>query len=135
MEKQLKDYLHLYLGCDLWTGTGRVKLIAIQAECIPNTDFTVYCLNGNIIHRCTMDENTKPLLRPLSSMTEEEGKILDAMAQQQHDNFTEIPNCKFFTGIRTKSADAFLYMLSRSFDLFNLIPDGLAIDSTKPTNP
>lgn len=68
--KQLIDYLHFYLGCDLKTDTGVVKLIAVQKEVIPCTDYRVICLNGNVTHE--LKGEFKPILRPLSDMTEDE---------------------------------------------------------------
>lgn len=61
----------------------------------------------------------KPILRPLASMTEAETK-------EYKDLFLEHPDCYEKTR----------WLLSKGFDLFNLIPEGLALDSTpQPITP
>lgn len=68
---KLKDVIHLYLGCELFTGTGRVILLAVQIEKIPCTDFKIAVLNGSETYLTELGDK-KPILRPLSSMTKEE---------------------------------------------------------------
>lgn len=63
MDKKITDYLHLYLGCEVewWNGSG------------------VYVLDPYYLSEIAEDdlwEKTKPILRPLSDMTEEEMKEL-----------------------------------------------------------
>lgn len=145
MEKKIEDYLHLYIGVKLERG-GIVthKLLAAADEAA----FDAYL-------------DFKPILRPLSSMTEEEMKeivmlgfeskdIADMLIEkvtrrsevQEHVRFgTAIPYTAWDKNGKVQmagtisahelSADQFRYLVSRSFDLFNLIPEGLALDATK----
>ena len=122
MKKDIKDYLHLYLGCEILTGTGNVTLIAVQKEVIPCTNFRIIVLNGNVVHEVS-GRDFKPLLRPLSDMTEDEDDKIDSLmpSPSYRDNINE----------NYWNVKQFLYLLSKGFDLFNLIPEGLAIDKTK----
>lgn len=135
--KDIKDYLHLYLGCEFvskWPGW--------QAENDP------FILCPADLERGKF-EYIKPILRPLSSMTEEETeqylrlkhnaysgeyeiKISDAGFWWLFKGISTDQKFKFFGEILDESnAEQFQYLLSKSFDLFGLIEDGLAIDKTK----
>lgn len=91
--------------------------------------------------------DVKPILRPLSSMTEEEAmevyKIVYGEAYDGPDG-----DCRYHIGMGYKNGvslalavvgfrdtlghpPAFLHLCSLGFDLFGLIDAGLAIDSTK----
>lgn len=109
MEKEIKDYLHLYLGCEIITGTGVKTLTCSELQCI---DFFEEF------------EFVKPILRPLSDMNEEESKevckyIRDPKALQV---FRTCFGKEFINPSVTR------YLLSRHFDLFNLIHQGLAVN-------
>lgn len=75
----------------------------------------------------------KPILRPLSDMTEEEGlEIFELYADKpylasiaSHESLIE------WLGGRVGSPAHWRYLLSRGFDLFGWIDAGLAIDKTK----
>lgn len=71
MEKKIEDYLHLYLGCTLKSDTGTVKLMSVIAEIPPCTNWGIAVLNGNQTYSTELG-NYKPILRPLSDITEEE---------------------------------------------------------------
>lgn len=127
MSKEIKDYLHLYLGCEVdYSGT-RCELFGVhQAYCVIG-DF------GNIgmVKIPTEDFiRLKPILRPLSDMTEDE---LNECGNLDYD-FSDEPELNkwdyksFDTLI---SANQFVWLLSKHFDIFNLIPEGLAIDKNK----
>lgn len=144
MKKELKDYLHFYLGCDLKTETGIIKLIAVQKEVIPCTDYRVICLNGNVTHELKGD--FKPLLRPLSSITEEEA-IESAKLTEYEPHFNDVKVTRNayndlivtwqgsnesrellnVTGEYFYCPEQFQYLLKKRFDLFHLIEDDLAI--------
>lgn len=88
-----------------------------------------------------------PVLRPLSSMTEEEAekylrlkhnaysgdyeiKISDAGFWWLFKGISTSQKFKFFGEVLDESnADQFQYLLSKGFDLFDLIPNGLAIEA------
>lgn len=146
MEKNIKDYLHLYLGCECLGNDG--KPYTLKPSHFPSN--WKEGINGH-----------KPILRPLSDMTEEEfsecvllhfgienrdvvfgtiNKIERYSEPKMLTNFgTALPyRCSkdgihVMTGtLSTNSLNPqqFKYMLSKHFDLFGLIPDGLAIDKT-----
>lgn len=159
--KDIKDYLHLHLGCQIWTGTGYVTLIAIQKETV-STVFRLIVLNGNQIHEIEWNNDCRLALRPLSDMTDAEFKELimlewgvnrDIVEQKiktvvkskevKHavKYGTSIPFRAFdesgnhvMTGTISSESlnpEQFQYILSKGFDLFGLIEAGLAINKTK----
>lgn len=130
--KKLSDYLHLYLGCYI-NRAGRIEKI--------DYSLLIYTDANNLW------EHTKPLLRPLSDMTEEEVVTLIYKRSNIYLNvrFVEFWMNKVRFEFEYKSSSRrrtddqsfdeldsgqFLYLLKQGFDLFNLIPDGLAIDKT-----
>lgn len=76
--------------------------------------------------------STKLHLRKLSSMTEEEA-IVSKFADYDYRGVIVYYD-PMFPDSEQFSPDQFTYLLSRSFDLFNLIEDGLAIDRDSLTN-
>ncbi len=135
MKKDIKDYLHLYLGqkCKVQNHSGEHILVGIK-----NNAALFPYINGIV----TMQE-VKPLLRPLSDMTKEEAmlyvKILDEYAyrvflkdgqiQFDYHKGDEIGSGCF--DLMYSCPEQFLYLLKQRFDLFNLISEGLALDKTK----
>jgi hypothetical protein len=143
----VKDILHLYLGCEVETPNGIGILISVGdsergEDCIvsiQNNDeesgfygeWTDYTLEHHVI---------KPRLRQLSSMAEEEFRevLYDEATEEfggitfteQFKNAVENINIEdvVLTPHQTK------YLLSKHFDLFDLIPSGLAIDATTINN-
>lgn len=151
MDKQLKDYLHFYLGCQIDTGTGYVTLTAVQKEVIPCTNFRVIVLNGNVTHELMWSDRCKIVLRKLESMTEEEAedlarlvtpkfrwediRILEVKPTEIHfmdgskwygDGVEEFNDC--YISLIEFAPACFHYLLSRGLDLFGLIDAGLAIN-------
>ena len=125
MSNKLKDYLHLYIGCECIADGNRFKLHGVSF-----TDTGTLAYDGTMIdgiHQCWWIENCdfKLILRPLSDIRvkeiEELGiKILDDKYEMLMDK--KVPD---FT------PDQFVKLLSFGFDLFNLIASGDAIDKTK----
>lgn len=117
MKKEIKDYLHLYLGHDVLAFGERVKMIGIHESGV--------LMDGKYFNEGYYDFNdVKPILRPLSSMTEEE---------QDYVWHTEEPNSILKMDNGTKQRKVVLapertaYLLSKGFDIFNLIPEKLAV--------
>lgn len=121
--KDIKDYLHLYLGCKVEIGaTLPGMLLGVEG----NTAFVKHFTEGRI---CMALKQVKPILRPLSDMTEEEG-VEAEVAWKEGSNYGETIG----QGLNCAYAYRLKYLLSKGFDLFNLIPKGLAIDkSSLPT--
>jgi hypothetical protein len=139
--KQLKDYLHYYLGQEaegFWTeedGSGRISegigpIVRIASETLPGRE-------GPVVIRLPIRKNSPnetdryfdfnqvmPLLRPLTEIPETEGEALFGV-----DRYWDIVcgegDCERFT------AEEFKYLLSSGFDVFGLIEEGVAIDKTK----
>jgi len=159
--KDIKDYLHLYLGCKF------VLRIRETNEISGEMNFTVDALAAALTNK--KEDTIVPLLllRPLSDMTEEECTDVytterDRLLHDQTQDYdirrangcwkivrldlidttlfitdnaivykvTE-DNGKPMIEYTRNLPDIFHYLLSKHFDLFDLIPSGLAIDSTK----
>jgi len=149
MKKNIKDYLHLYFGCDIF----------IPAKAEGEKDSIMF-LNWKKFEYDLSD--VKLLLRPLSDMTEEVMKELwhlifkrqfignNIRFIKERTHYTE-PRWVLSSGVERLGielngnvwADSDLhhykfnpnevtkFLLSKGFDLFNLIPEGLALDKTK----
>lgn len=135
MEKQLKDFLHLYLGCNMVCITkrntdllrnGRIKKLTYLGLNL-NSTFTDY----------------KPILRHLDSMTKEEvadllgiegfitkGNFCAPFFQVEYKDLNGEENYKhqYYNQL---SPDQVVLLLSKHFDLFRLIESGLAISASK----
>jgi hypothetical protein len=118
MEKSIKDYLHLYLGCKVYDTKAEPN------DCI--STMTTVSNEGYIIDNFANDlpvEDIKPILRPLSDMTDDDFKYCGQWG------FGAI-NLEHKLLHKTFSPEATVYLLSKHFDLFQLIEAGLAIDAT-----
>lgn len=108
MDKKIEDYLHLYLGCEFqWAGKYNYKLTAFWlSQILKNPDIN----------------NIKPILRPLSDMIKKElDEVSEIWIHMSSDKNNSAMQCY---------AASVKYYLSKHFDLFGLIPEGLAIDAT-----
>jgi len=148
-ERKIQDYLHLYLGCD-----AQIAVIVPGQELSWEPDkLNIRWLHGSLNKLVEV----KPILRPLSDMTEEEidwwWKYMRKLPNEELEEAvwtTELngepcePHWTLWSKTRTMGArcgytldifgkfepDDFLWLLKNHFDLFHLIPSGLAIDST-----
>jgi hypothetical protein len=125
MSEKIEDYLHLYLGCEIMyydqgfnypPKAGKLTVIANKGKF--GTTYE-YWENKGIIFHTQQPAFLKPVFRTLSDMSEEE-------KNESH---------KFNVCDQFELAEWFRYLLSRHFDLFNLIPEGLAIDASKLKTP
>lgn len=147
MEKNIKDYLHLYLGCECehnsWEiGRDEVPTYFSQGRKISNLD-------EGMLSESELFE-IKPILRPLSDMTEEEAvEVAKESEWTPHFRDVKVERNRFgdiivswdgmaesreefnATGEMFYCSEQFIYLLSKHFDLFNLIESGLALDATK----
>lgn len=90
----------------------------------------------NPLSECICIDSVKPYLRPLSSMTEEEQKILEDFGAtispflgQMHVPFDEIE----FPFITMQKIISYLYSIH--IDINGMIPKGLALEVTEDNNP
>lgn len=124
--KDIKDYLHLYLGCEATTDSGLIgNLITINHE----ASIAIIRINpeaGQTISK--MYSEIKPILRKLSSMTDEE---IDEVWHSHEPQDVLTMNYSDGRNVRKVSltAERTRYLLSRGFDLFGLIDSGLAIEN------
>lgn len=114
MKKQLKDYLHFYLGCDIPEEDGHTcKVIGI-------VDNDVHMIHNYHNQYGTMPiENAKPILRPLSDMTENEKKEAHDIYYTDKIELLAIMDVAHFELCR--------YLLSKHFDVFGLHEAGLCL--------
>lgn len=133
--------LALYLGCEfIWNQFPDVKYKMdgiYQSEVEP--DKTIVSAQPN--RQEFYHDEIKLILRPLSSMTEEEGKEYAGLFFEDYNpELTKFYNFGHCISIRYYDAflhlpdeytpKQFLWLLSKGFDLFGLIEKGEAIDST-----
>jgi hypothetical protein len=108
MNKKIEDYLHLYLGCGMRYATHHEP----QNE--------VYILTVENLKEA-IEFKDKPILRPLSDMTEEEFYYVEQHKIYQGEIVQTFP---------LGAAELTKFLLSKHFDLFGLIEAGLAVDKT-----
>ena len=125
--KELKDYIHLYIGCEL---IGKLHgkptkglLTGISGEYEAEIQF--FEEDGiNVFEYPEYNdfEKVKLILRPLSDMTEEEKLFVY--------NFDIWLGGMSVNESLPINAEITYFLLSKHFDIFGLIPAGLAIDKT-----
>jgi len=142
---KFKEVAHLYIGCKVKYPDSDDKMIVATLSGVNSQSFeTTYsrkkkgCIGDYITsndgkqrgHNCYI-ENVKPILRSLSSLTEEE-----ATEGLGYDNLIYKPFkvCNNFSSRSVFSAKEFVFLLSKGFDLFGLIESGEAIDATTQTH-
>ena len=119
--KKISDYLHLYLGCECFN---HLRLLGVEG----NAAYVSHPATGRMVKDINY---LKPILRPLSDMTEEEKNIIGFNAygilKSRKGDLIVPPTENGFVWAATQT----LYLISQGFDLFGLIESGLAIDKTK----
>lgn len=113
MKIEVKDVLHLYLGCEAMYGDLKIVVCGLNINS--------YSIQNIINEETFKISDIKPILRQLSSMTEEE---LNEMKFNMPGG-VDIPNERAAFYITPHQV---AYLLSKSFDLFGLIDAGLAIE-------
>ncbi len=150
MKKEIVNYLHLYLGCEVQTEFGIGALIEVrrdptkkQITGIKRSFCTDECriafakrIEGGTFSKVYSEVDPSPagnatwlhiskmklLLRPLSDMTEEELFEFKKIDIGKYPKAHDLIRC---------DAERVKYLLSKGFDLFNLIEANLAEDKTK----
>ena len=97
----------------------------IRIECINNLNYSrLEDEDGNT----TIAEFVKPYLLPISSMTEEQRDEYDKMSELDIEySITQIKNDSL---IWTSGLNRYNWFIKNNFDVYDLIPMGLAIDAT-----
>lgn len=139
--KELKDYLHLYIGCDAYVFPDETLTngwLEQKLKEIPKMEYKIPVTHDRV--RYILERGYKPILRPISSMTEEEAKHLITLR-----GYTDVSNVNFINGgvefdhpgmttyinFDKQTPEQFAYLLSRGFDLFGLLESNLAVASNK----
>ena len=120
MAIELKDVLHYYLGCEV-SYDGKTWTLHMVSKKYAYLRRGKEGIDKNTIHL----HEAKICLRPLSDMTEEERK--------EHDDLF-LPSPSGQKGWYEETywqARKTAWLLSKHFDLFDLISSGQAIDKTK----
>jgi hypothetical protein len=132
--KDIKDYLHLYYGCESFHDSRTVKKI-------DGTLLKWLAASGE------QPSLYKPILRPLSSMNKDEAiefcrvkfRYGDPNAPEVYTNSFGQMCVSFGPGIKDKRCpeseeyrhpEEIRWLLRNGFDIFSLIEDGLAIELT-----
>lgn len=126
MSKQIKDYLHLYLGCKFIHNVHK----GVFELCGYNI-YEAYAQNS--LGVSTFDaRQIKLILRPLSDMTPSEFKEVEAY-HPETKRWLDVGHLDDGGKVQFDSWSPYVtvYLLSKGFDLFGLIEEGLAIDKTK----
>lgn len=134
---ELKEVLHLYLGCEVTDGEDVMTLTSVGLY--GYTAANKECKSQGIFKRI------KPILRPLSDMTEEEWKSIimefsiDVVnAYNSYTRYGDKPKHVLILENRlntnTLKFNDGMILLRKHFDLFGLIESGQAIDKTTINN-
>jgi hypothetical protein len=157
MEQNIKDYLHLYLGCKV-VGTyndnsgsyGYLTGVTNGGDECEIQFILEDCINVSEEPEWNEAKDVKPILRSLSDMTEADvadwGSVkinhtTYCVELDSTDDFGEFTEVYPDGSILSRSKDdgdirpidggkLFLLLLSKHFDLFGLIEAGLAIDKS-----
>jgi hypothetical protein len=127
-QERLKEVIHLYLGCEVFDEyNGRPgKLTGVSDKCVHVTYVNEWVLGFDEI---------KPILRSLDDMTEEElCKLFNQKFASPFAKEIIYHMSKSLYGLHKAISqygdfDTIPKLLKERFDLFNLIPDGIAINA------
>jgi len=106
-----KDVAHLYVGCKMIEISGEIGTLTSV-----HSDYTI-SVNADIDY---YPYDSKPLLRPISLITEEQKNEVAALYKID----------KWGRQTPQSMADVIIYITKKGFDLFNLIESGEALDIT-----
>lgn len=132
------EYLNLYIGCDVAREHSETrsdkffehgKIVGVSASEV-ETGKTVAIIDVGLDHfHEWYAEETKLALRKLSSMTEEEGYMIENEMRTYSPKFNYPAGCTHFDNVELHEISYLLTVLRKySFDCDNLIENGLAIE-------
>lgn len=110
--KEIKDYLHLYLGCEMTDEDNDFKLMEVTEYGFVTSQNEFYQYGSRVL--------PKPILRSLSDITLEEKREWTSYIKENKTDTAQ-----------QRSAEEVKWLLSKHFDLFGLTEAGLAIDKTE----
>jgi hypothetical protein len=129
----IKDYIHLYIGCEClydWLYYNETDLFGkVTSKIIEDV---------RTPHLSGAATNVRPLLRPLSDMTDEEAVNVGILPKRHWHEDTPQEQIDWLCNnwnMEIYSPSDLRYLLSEGFDLFGLIDAGLALDKTTYQSP
>lgn len=139
MKKELKDYLHLYLGCECILDDHNTGILIGFDSQLHNKEVEMVCYtiwdkkddDWMVYNDDSSFERIKPILRPLSDMTEDEFYEFKSFADNDCSKMIHIKNVKDITTNLFHEFEASRFLLSKHFDLFGLIDSGLAVNAAE----
>jgi len=143
--KELKDYLHLYLGCNV-RHRGTWNSMYVLSGVFSDGSCKIYDALAPKHTSIVSSESLRPILRHLSDMKEEEWKSIMnefsidvVLAYNSYIRWGDKPKHILILENRLQtnklSFNDGMILLRKHFDLFGLIEAGLAIDKTKMNQP
>lgn len=148
------NQLALYLGCKAYADANNGEFTTgIIAGFETHRKYYVSIKCDKYIESMWAPENIKPILRPLESISEEEAKQFLKLFAPKTYKFIDIQTkadtwftVRFKNGngnygfisysVTQMNPEKFIWLLSKGFDLFNWIEQGLAINSFEtPSEP
>ena len=124
MKKELKDYLHLYLGCEVLVEGDIRKLITIYLNGYVEVNY------NDIGGQEFPINEIKPILRPLSDMTEAEKITYEKMVSDAQD-YDGTKMSAWTDSFIVEISEHIKWLLSKHFDIFNLHDAGLCLYKNK----
>lgn len=129
--KELKNYIHLYLGCDILVEKSNYHFVHSLSIYVGD----VKKMTAELLYNLSVGSGIiiKPILRPLSDLTEYEAYEYACITFPSiKRNQVSLKGCikEINNGLK---AEEVRYLLSKHFDLFNLIAEGLALDKNTTT--
>lgn len=129
METKWKDVAHLYIGCKVLISSEQYKGTGLRFIGIDELKVAKVIDDGIKLSFYVNLEETKPILRRLDDMTEEEFKEFKKITDDDFSKKVAVPAVTIMETTLVHKMDHVLFLLSKSFDLFNLIPTSQAIDA------
>jgi len=137
--KELKDYIHLYIGCKVLCGPDKegVILVGVDESEIEPGRLIAICKAGDVFLEWYVDD-VKLVLRPLDSMTDSDenaialalgygaGSKAMGLSKRWFLDFWKGSGNAMLFGLKD-SMEAIIEMLKLGFDLFDLHAAGLCV--------
>lgn len=143
MKTELKDIISFYIGCECIYDWGREPNVELKGKITPKIIESIYYNDGEV-------RWVKPLLRPLSDMTEEEaievtkpiviyGYTEGRSYETYRNSFGQIVVSWGISHLERYvpqseqhyTTEQFIYLIKQGFDIFGLIESNQAVDKTK----
>lgn len=125
--KEMKDYIHLYIGCKVVSDRVYHLVGVTKSEVEPGKWLAICDPDPEDLADSFLElyaEEIKLILRPLSSMKDEEQRVYGQLGDY---DFNKMHDAKDIFLVDKMAADQVRYALSKGFDLFNLKEAGLAV--------